>query len=122
MDGRALQAADDGDGYDGRENAEEEDESDVLFEEDRKDAGGAGKEVGGGGISATLQEIEGQEDGEDGVAIVDGMWVDGVDAEDGERRGEEERKGPPTSRSKMRRFWLRRNDELRSWCSEEGGW
>ena len=71
-----------------------------MFEEERKDAGAAGEEVGSGGISGASQEMKGEEDAEDRVAVVDRMWVDGVDAEDGERRGEKESEGPPTSRSK----------------------
>ena len=63
-----------------------------------------------------MQEVEGEEDGEDAVAVVDGVGIDAVDAEEDEGRGEKGGEEPgaiggPIQRQ-IRRFWLRQIDDL----------
>jgi hypothetical protein len=84
-----LQAAGDGERCDGGERDEEEGKSDVLLEEERENAGCSGECVARRGFVCALEEGEGEEDGEDAVAVVDGVRVDAVDAEEDERGGEE---------------------------------
>ena len=40
------------------------------------------------GFAGALEEIEGEEDGEDAIAVVNGVGVDAVDAKEDERSGE----------------------------------
>jgi len=63
-----------------------------LFEEEREDAGCSGDGVARWAgrcvlkaLLCALEEVEGDEDGEDAVAVVDGVGVDAVDAEEDER-------------------------------------
>jgi len=85
----ALQAAGDSEDCDGSERDEKKGKADVLLEEERKDAGCSGEQVARRGVIGALQQIEREENGQDAVAVVDGMGVDAVDTEEDERGGEQ---------------------------------
>ena len=70
-----------------------------LLEEEGEDADGSGDGVAEGGSACSLEEVDGEEDCEDSVAVVDGMRVDAVDAKRDQWSGQEEGQPPIAIRS-----------------------
>ena len=83
-DGEVVEAAGSGDDCDGQERDGEEGKADVLLDEKRENADGSGESIADAALACALQEVEGEEDGEDGVTVVDRVGVDTVNAEEDE--------------------------------------